>query len=392
MVRRGYVKLTHSRRFVTASLAVVTFVVALGLGIAMRSSAPGRADELPGTVLQSASAKSGGVEIFLRRATFSGTAVDAWLDVVPDSSLGTPAGIDPSDATLGNASASSAIVSDSGSVLLRFVRARESGSQSSNLTISAVSILSGPGNFQSVTGTWQLTLLLPPDSEWPAINRLESLRPQAVSVEGRDVLVEAFRTSSETILRYQLGTGLVQIAAPVLVAKDGTSFFPLRSETQGTENLAWFEATPFGSPFVVQFKSLLVNRSSGGIILDLRLSGLGVKQIDNAEVGIEQTPVNWDHAGDAAAQVVSVVMHKDPDRTSIRVVIEGTWNPLLGGKPRMLADSRELFVGGVGNYFTSTGPQTALQATLPGGSLPERLVIVFGDSAREVSAQVTLVP
>ena len=385
-------KLMRRHQLVTASLAFATFIVALGLGLAMRSAEPGRAGELPGTVLQSASAKSGEVEIFLRRATFSGTAVDLWLDVVPDASLGAPGGIDPSDAILGEAPASSAVVSDSGSVLLRFERARQSGSPPSNLTILAVSVLAGGGRFQPVTGTWQLTLLLPPDSDWAVINRVEALRPQAVSVEGQDVLVEAFRTSSETVLRYQLATGLVQIAAPVLLAKDGTSLVALRSETQGTDYFAWFEATPSGSPVVVQFKSLLVSRASGGVVLDLRLSGLGVKEIENAEVGIEKTPVNWDHAGAASAQVVSVALHKNPDRTSIRVVIEGTWNPLLGGKPRLLADSRELFVGGVGNHFTSTGPQTDIQATLPDGALPERLVVVFGESARELSAQVTLDP
>jgi hypothetical protein len=382
--------LSARRIRVTAIMIIVAALTAGGLTALLRPDRETLGRELPGTVLQSSHAQDQGVEIFLRRATFSATAVDVWVDVAPGAGHGSPVGIAPPDASLGGVPASSAFVSDSGSVLLRFELPDALRGRALAIRITAVGGQAPGGDSARVAGNWELAVELPPRAQWDAVRKVESLQPATIDIEGQTILVEAFRTSGATVLRYQLGLGIVQMKGPALKTTKGATVHADRSESRGAEYFAWFEATSFGSPLIVQFESLLVTSTTASTHFVLELTGLGETVVLDADD--EWAPVVWTYVGGAPVKVATVKRYIEAEGSSIYILLDGLWNPGLSGYPRVLADSEELRITGVGNYSNPDGFQTDVSAALTGPSLPRRLDVIFGADARSVSAQAELRP
>ena len=99
-------------------------------------------------------------------------------------------------------------------------------------------------------------------------------------------------------------------------------------------------------------------------------------------------PIEWRLNNESDIRVLSVVRYRqqsdndDPVvMASLRIVVEGTWPAGPGfAKPQVIADGKELFVGGAGNHFTSGGPQTDIEADLPGGKTPRSVLLRLWDS------------
>jgi len=378
---------TSTRRLSFGLLAAVLFLACFALALVL-SRRDGQADDLPGTVLQAGTAESNGVTLRAENAVFSGTATDVWVKASVDDPSIRLAGIEPRSAHIDSQTATSAVVSSDGRVSLRF--ARLDGAQNIKLNVESVLVMGANGSIAALPGHWQIELVRPDGKDADAISELTALQPGVVEAAGERIIVEAFRTSAATIVRYSVPVTIVEGSQPPNVSADGRRLEPKRSIQREAEREFWFDASPGGASISVAFPSLLVSDAAGSdAILSLELGQPGAENSD-----AEATTLAWSRSDSSNVGIVSVVRHRDPEKVTIRVLVEGLWSPALGTRPEVIADGKLLFVNGVGNYpAMAGGAQTSIEAVLPDGSTPRSLVVkLLGGNSKEVSAEVSLHP
>ncbi len=375
--------------------AGATFAGGLILALALRPG--GRAEELPGTVMQSGMAEIDGISIAVEKAVFSGAGTDVWIRITAVSPQTRAVGVAPSDADIGGSTGTSAVAGRDGRTVIRFPTASGLGESSTiPLTIRGVLLLGANDAPVRTPGSWRLELQLPVGKAAAAAAKLEGLQPGSVEVGGDRIVVEGFRTPSFTVVRYEVPPTIVANEPPSL--KVGTATLQAtRSQQVGNQREVWFESTPPGSSITVVFDRVLVSSAKAqDATLDLELTGVSGSGPGDGKSGLESKAMAWRKNDQTDVAVASIVVYRTQFDESVQVAVEGLWVPGLGGKPQVVADGNELFVSGVGNYPSTSdrGPRTIVEARLPAGTTPRSLVVrLLGAPATELPAlEVTLKP
>ena len=123
--------------------------------------------------------------------------------------------------------------------------------------------------------------------------------------------------------------------------------------------------------------------------LDLQL-----RELEGSPEDFTPVPVQWVRLDDTSVSIAEVSFEKTPSGSSLRLVLLGTWNPELSGRPEVFGDDAVLQLIGVGNYLAvAGGPQTAVEVALPNAELPGRLrVLLRGTASEPLAAEVELTP
>ncbi|MBA4179438.1 MAG: hypothetical protein C0506_02520 [Anaerolinea sp.] len=381
------------------ALGAAAFVVSVVAGTAIQGD--GRAATTPGTVPQSASARADGITMTLEKAVFSASAVDVWLRLVFEAPDRTPAGVVPSDAAFGDARATSVLVSEDGRTVLRFPTLAAPGSTdtepSTVLTIRAVQVLTADGRLERIPGNWALDVRSPQGEDARAASRMEAFLPAEIELAGRRVVIEAYRTSAATVVRYTLPAGVVELRPPVLKAGAQT-LEPLRAEriSERAPAEVWFEATQFGLPITVVFTGLQgPSDGTANSRVDIALGPFEPPPSRAPDAPSEQLPLAWRITGPGGPVLKRVEWHRDLLGTTILVTVEGIWSPEPGRKPQVLGDGKALFVRGVGlsPAQSGRGDETNIEADLPGDTVPRMLTIILGGASTTAApTEVTLRP
>jgi hypothetical protein len=249
-------------------------------------------------------------------------------------------------------------------------------------------------------GTWEVEIQLPSGEEAREASEIEALTPAVLSVFGHDVLVEGFRTSDATVIRYVLPPGISETHPPSLAA-NGLVIGRGRAERVAADapTEVSFDPTPFGSAISVRFDGLLgVVPNQSEVELSLTLQPHDVPSFTTSDALPQQQGLEWNiTTADTAAPKVSDVswMREGVDRTTIRITVAGTWIPSAGSKPRVVSNGVELFVTSVINYDATPdrGDETVVVAELPDGALPRNLTMdIMGASQSLGFAELTLEP
>lgn len=371
-----------SRRVSSGFVVVALFVAFLVVGIRLWSE--GRAEVFPGSVAQGAEARSDGATVKVTRAVFSGTAADLWLDVQFDDAAAQPAGIAPSDADLAGVSARSAAVAEGGGVMLRFPALVSAEPVSvATLRIAAVQLLGAQG-IERVSGTWVLEVKVPRGDAARAAARVDALEPVVVEIAGQQVTLAAYRTSAATVLHYELPPGLLEGRPPMLrVGKEELA--ARRMESDGRAREAWFDATPDNGPLTVVLDGL-ASASGGEATVQLAIEPFVPPAATGAGEETVELALTWKVETPGGPAVREVTWHRDLSGTTILVLVDGIWDPEIGGKPAVFADGASLFVRGAGYYLASgeRGDRSMVEADLPGGQVPRNLIVVLAGAASPI--------
>lgn len=361
------------------------------IGIAAMVSPRGRADELPGTVAQSASATDGAVTVTVDKAVFSAGSTDVWVHVSSTNPRERFVGVEAADAALGGNAATSATGGRTGQGILRFPDPTISG-PTTDLSIRAVKRI-GDNGPERVLGQWRLVIALPMGEDARKAARVEALKPGLAEMNGTEVPIEAFRTSSATIVRYQLPAEIRSIRPPTLRV-GSRSIEPLRDESrgQGTHEL-WFESTPSGSALTMTFGEVYItNRQEFSVALSLNAFNVPLPKGNQTEEYV----LDWQRtSGPGGLAPKSLTWRRDVSGTTLLVRLEGLWDPGPQARPRVEADGVGLTVRGLVMYAASQdrGAESMIEVDLPSGKVPRLLsVALAGESKSSPPISVTLEP
>jgi hypothetical protein len=264
------------------------------------------------------------------------------------------------------------------------------------LTIDSVLALDSTGASRQVIGPWSFQVLVPFGSDARAAAALEAFAPASARAGVDSLIIEGFRTETATVLRYRVPPAVVENGAPSLKTGGTTVLQSLRSQQTGREREVWFAATPAGSPITAVFNRLLVSDASGtDATIELEITGSGPQISGGPGSDSESRALTWEQTDASGIRIASIVRYRDLRGVTMRVVVDGLWNPELAGKPLVIADGHELFVRGLGNYpAIATGPQTDISVDVPDGVIPKQLTVrLMGKPSVVLSAlEVPLTP
>lgn len=383
-------------------------ILAFGAAFALAASRGGpesAAAGLPGTVEQSGSASASGWVIEAVRATFGGTAVDVEVRVRPEDGGSGVAVVSAADAEMDGVRAESARISSDGRSLLRFPpEAWPDGTATTQLSIDAVRVRdSSTRELVRVAGDWQIPVEVPTGSDAASARAVEALPLATANIVGHEVVIEAFRTQSATVVRYELPVSIFAISPPALRADGRTVEATLSQQVDGRSE-TWYDPTQDASSLTLVFSGLIgpAPDSKHTWKLNLALAPFDPPEFPGTPY-LTESPrerdrkLSWERLpGSDGPPVVEVIWHHGFD---VRLVIslEGMWDPMLvgGEPPRVSGDGTELtlIASGVDFATDERGARTRITVRLPDPVPPRNLVVISEGAVVEMDpVEVRLLP
>lgn len=369
---------TACRKRVALAVAVMLAFVASSCG-----ESESDASALPGVVPQSSVAMDAGVTIRAERAVFSGLSVDVWLRVTSADKSMRFAGIEPGAADLDGEHALAVIVGADGLNVLRFRATDGLGkAASAPLTIRSLVRATSSPPFEEIEGTWRLDLSLPSGDAAEAARKVQARPPQVVGIAGQDMVVELRRTSSATVVHYDLPPGVVELTPPRL--RVGERYFDhesFRAEDESGQDV-WFAETPADVEITVIFEHLVAPNPSA----KARSFVIALDDFDppRDEPGAAETlTVGWEPVNASPGlKVVDVQWTRDV-ATSLIVFLDGHVGHDPATRPLATGDGALLPVGGFGQLGRpgEPGGRTSVYIELEGDDVPRRLEVSLGAEA-----------
>jgi hypothetical protein len=340
----------------------------------------GQADPLPGMVVQSGSASSSGLTIELRRAIFSGTAVDVELAVSSTDPALTGLAVVPAQAQLAaEVALSGHVVSDGRTILTFPPGAWQDGAATATLSLRRVRARDSGGKPTDLDGDWELVVQLPQGKDALAARYLEALPLATAEIAAQQVVFETLRSKSATIVHYTLPPSVLSFEPPALEV--GSELVrPTRSWTDRVQSSVQFDATPDAGPLTLVFEGLAATDTSHSWTLRLALNAFD--QPPPSE-GVATHSLTWQLvAGSGGPQVQRVDWDHRISDVQLVVTLDGLWDPGPGGPPLARGDGASLRVGGVGLFPATAGrgAQTVITMDLPDSKPPRDLTLDGGGS------------
>jgi len=387
----------RTRLFAGAAAALVVLVFGGAFALTSYNRDGIRAQALPGTVLQSGSASASGLIVEVKRATFSGTAVDVEIAVRAEDPGLTVAGVAPADAEIAGAVGLSVRVHNDGRSVLRFPAAAwpEGAAMTAQLLIRAVQVRGQTGRFERISGDWQLAIKLPQGKEAETARFVQALQPVVADVAGHEVVVVAFRTRSATVVRYELPLIVRPVAVPPALRAGGGAAVQLLQAQQEREGVveAWFEATPDAVPLTLVLDGLVVSDlGSKAWTLNIALDAFEPPRPQGYEkrsLGAQR------QATSDGPALVDVAWEYRVADVLLEITVAGLWDPGSSGFPVVLGDGAELTVHGVGlrPATSERGAQTIISVKLRGSKPPRNLTVTAkGETVPVPRVEVVLKP
>lgn len=366
----------HKRILVGAAVGAVGIVVAAAFAIAVTIGDSGRAEDIPGSVEQSASASGGGFTIAVERALFSGAGVNIGVSVRSDEA-GRLAGGAGVDGWLDGVPATSVFVYGDGRTTLRFpVEAWTEGAASGELEVRSV-LVAGKAGPERIPLDLRLPVEFPQGSDAEAARQAEAFPPVTVDVEGQGgVAVEAVRAGSTVVVRYRLPDGMFATQPPSLRA-GGSALEPDRVEQRDVSWAeAWFEQVPGDGAIVFELGGLRgPDADSKGWTVNVAVGSAGPLSPAPGGEGEQLRELSWTRQpGSDGPEVHLIQWFQDVGR--LEIFLEGFWDPGPGEEnwPVVVADGEALEVVGVGGLYATSerGPLTTITVELEEDQEPPR--------------------
>lgn len=356
---------------------------ALAFGLAFiatnMSGSQSKAEALPGLVLQTSEASSGGVVVRLERALFTGKTVDVSMrvDGVADGSLATVLG---SDVEMNSSQGLLTKVHRDGMSTVRFAGDAwpEQGAETT-LRVTALNVRDINGKTSRVDGDWRLTVQLPTGEDASAARMVQDLQPTTLQVDGASLYVEAYRMPAATVVRYELPEGVYSLAAPVIL--DGNRKLEARQSQQADTFVeAWYEPTDTNNDLILEFGDLRIHTQSGGWSVGFTVDP------DSSD-----SDLRWTQLPSSTEPTVTALTWSKRGRSDfdyLDVVVQGYWDSGRdGAAPTAYLDGSETKVRSYGGS-QDNGGETRITIEVVSGHRPIDVVISANGGTEALDAVV----